>query len=199
MSENHELEERVRQGDADALGQFANSNRAKLLAALERKVGTGLRSKMELEDIFQEVMARAVKDLASVDFAGRNPIGWLLQVMDRQIVDLHRFHFEAQKRDAGREISADQPAQQGDGERGLADLLVASMTTPSAAFSRDLKMVRVFKAVEALSEDMRQAVRWKYVENLSNGEIASRLGKSDVATRVLLSRAIRKLKATLAE
>ena len=196
MSSNEELIALVRRGDANALGQFADENKAKLLAALDRKVGPGLRSKLELEDIYQEVMARAVRDLPTVDFQGQDPLGWLYQVIDRQIVDLHRFHFEAQKRAAGREVSADQPVG-ADDEKAMANLLVASMTTPSAVLSRDMKLMRVFKAVEQLSEEMKNAVRWKYVDNLGNQEIAKRLGKSDVATRVLLSRAIRKLQTNL--
>lgn len=196
MASADDLSNLVREGNAEALGQLADLNKDKLLAALDRKVGPGLRSKLELEDIYQEVMARAVKDLPTVDFQGQDPIGWLYKVIDRQIVDLHRFHFEAQKRAAGREVSADQPVG-AEEEKAMANLLVASMTTPSAVLSRDLKLMRVFKAVEQLSEDMKNAVRWKYVDNLSNGEIAQRLGKTDVATRVLLSRAIRKLQANL--
>lgn len=193
-----ELLLRVRRGDAVALAELIELNRFKLMAALERKVGAGLRSKLELEDIFQEVATRAVKDVSEVDFAEHDPVGWLYHVMDRQIIDLHRFHFEAQKRNAAREVSADQPLGGGE-QRGLADWLVASMTSPSAAVSRDFRLQRVYQALERLSEDMRQAIQWRYLDNLSSQEIATRLGKTDVATRVLLSRALRKLKQALAE
>lgn len=197
---NDELSARVREGDADALAELVDANRAQLLAALERKVGVGLRRKIELEDILQETAARAVKDLPKIDFQGQDPLGWLYQVMDRQIVDLHRFHFRAEKRNAAREVSVDQPAASGDAEhKGFADLLVASMTSPSAAVSRDLRLVKVYQALENLSEDMKQAIRWRYLENLPSQEIAKRLDKSDVATRVLLSRAIRKLQSSLAQ
>jgi RNA polymerase sigma-70 factor (ECF subfamily) len=198
-ADNSQLESRIRAGDVEALAELVALNKSRLMAALERKVGPGLRRKLELEDVLQEALARAVKDLPSVDFAGQDPMGWLYQVIDRQIVDLHRFHFEAKKRDAGREISANQPIAGMSEERGFADLLVASMTSPSAAVSRDMRLQRVYNALEKLSEDMRNAIRWRYLENLPSQEIAVRLGKSDVATRVLLSRAINKLQATLAE
>ena len=199
-----ELVQRIWQHDSNALADFLEIHREKLLQALSRKVGAGLRKKLELEDIYQEVATRALKDLASVDFKGQDPIGWLYQVMDRQIIDLHRFHFEAQKRDAGREVSADTPQAHGsDGEpgvgKGFADLLVASMTTPSAAMSKNLKLVRVYKAIGNLSEDMQKAIRWRYLENLPSQKIAEKLGKSDAATRVLLSRAVRKLQSELSE
>ncbi len=194
-----ELEARVRAGDADALAELVVLNKSRLMAALERKVGAGLRRRLDLEDILQESLARAVKDLPCVEFAGQDPIGWFYQVMDRQIVDLHRYHFEAQKRDAGREVSADQPVAGASEDRGFADLLIASMTSPSAAVSRDMRLLRVYNALDTLSEDMRNAIRWRYLDNLPSQDIAKKLGKSDVATRVLLSRAIRKLQSTLSD
>lgn len=194
------LENRVRAGDGQALAELAMLDKPRLMAALERKVGAALRRKLELDDILQEALARAIKDLPSIDFGEQDPMGWLYQVIDRQIVDLHRFHFEAQKRDAGREISADQPLAGGsDDQQGFAALLVASMTTPSKAMSRDMRLVRVYSAMEKLPEAMREALRWRYLENLPSQDIAKRLGKTDVATRVLLSRAIRKLQEALAE
>ncbi len=199
-SNRRALENRVRAGDGEALAELAMLDKPRLMAALERKVGAALRRKLELDDILQEALARAIKDLSSIDFGDQDPMGWLYQVIDRQIVDLHRFHFEAQKRDAGREISADQPLAGGsDDQQGFAALLVASMTTPSVAMSRDMRLMRVYSAMEKLPEAMREALRWRYLENLPSQEIARRLGKTDVATRVLLSRAIRKLQEALAE
>lgn len=194
-----ELGARVRKGDAEALSELVVLQKSRLLGALERKVGAGLRRKMELDDILQETLARAVRDLPNIDFRDQDPIGWLYQVMDRQIVDLHRYHFEAKKRDAGREVSADRPIGSDDSPRGLADLLVASMTSPSAAVSRDMRLMRVYQALEGLTEEMRNAIRWRYLENLPSQEIAQRLGKTDVATRVLLSRAIRKLQRAVGD
>ncbi len=197
-SELSELEDKIRAADVAALAQWITLQKPRLLAALERKVGAGLRSKLELEDILQESAARAIKDLPSIDFETCDPIGWFYQVMDRQIVDLHRFHFEAQKRAAGREVSADRVVDaQASQRRCLADLLVASMTTPSAGLSRDMRLVRVYSALDKLSSEMQLAIRLRYLENLPSQQVATQLGKSDVATRVLLSRAIRKLKECL--
>ncbi len=190
------LVSRLRAGDTEALAAYADAHRPQLMRALERKVGSGLRRKLDLEDILQETLARAVKDLPRVDFGEQAPLGWLMHVMDRQIVDLHRYHFAAQKRNAAQEVSVDRPSASGS-RAGFADLLVASMTSPSEAVSRDVRLMRVYQAMEQLSEDMRQAIRWRYLESLSSQEIAKRLGKSDVATRVLLSRAVRKLQSAV--
>lgn len=190
------LAERVRQHDVQALAEFVEQHRRPLMAFVERQLGTGLRRKLEAEDIVQEVSAEAVRSLASVDFGGRDPFSWLCQIAERKIIDAHRRFFEAKKRDAGRELAlgaARDDTQQG----GLLDLLVASMTTASQAFSRNAKEARMHAAIAELPEDQREALRLRYVENLPSKEIAERLGKSDAAVRVMLTRAIKKVQQIL--
>jgi RNA polymerase sigma-70 factor (ECF subfamily) len=116
-------------------------------------------------------------------------------------VDAHRRYFGAAKRDAGREISIDAPLRNaaGDDPGGFASLLAVSMTTPSQALSRDAKEYRLARAVESLPPEQRDAVRLRYVDGLPTKEIAERLGKSDVAVRVMLSRTVQKLQQLLAE
>jgi RNA polymerase sigma-70 factor (ECF subfamily) len=90
-------------------------------------------------------------------------------------------------------------AARGDGEDSprLIDMIVASMTTASQAFSRNAKAARLEEALRQLPEEQREAIRMRHVENLSSREIAERLGKSDVAIRVMLSRTVRKLQEIL--
>jgi len=76
-------------------------------------------------------------------------------------------------------------------------LLVASLTTPSEAFSRNAKEARMQEAILQLSEDYREALRLRYVENLPSKEIAEKLGKSDAAVRVMLTRSLKKLQDIL--
>jgi RNA polymerase sigma-70 factor (ECF subfamily) len=81
----------------------------------------------------------------------------------------------------------------------LIALLVASMTTPSAAFSRNQREFRVAAAMEQLSEDSRQALRMRYLESLPTKEIAQRMQKTDGAVRVLLTRSLQRLQKILEE
>ena len=71
------------------------------------------------------------------------------------------------------------------------------MTSPSAAVSRDIRMVRMNEAVDGLSDEQKAAVRMRYAEGLPTKEIAQKLGKTDVAIRVLLSRSMRLLEKKL--
>jgi RNA polymerase sigma-70 factor (ECF subfamily) len=78
-------------------------------------------------------------------------------------------------------------------------LLAASMTTPSAAFSRDQRQLLVLAAMDTLPEDQREALRLRYLVGLPSKEIAQKLGKTDGAVRVMLSRSLAKLQELLAE
>src|SRR5437762_13935619 len=104
-----DLIERVRQHDAEALGEFMRARRFQLLAYIEHQLGTGLRRKLEPEDVLQETSVEAVRSLPGADLSERDPFGWLCQIAERRIIDAHRKFFTAQKRDAGREVPLGSP------------------------------------------------------------------------------------------
>jgi RNA polymerase sigma-70 factor (ECF subfamily) len=137
----------------------------------------------------------AVRTLKQTDLSSWDPLNWLFQICERKIIDAHRRFFASQKRDASREAAIPDGSQ----AAGLADLLAASMTTPSDAFSRDQRQLRMLAALDTLPEDQREALRMRYLVGLSSKEIAQKLGKTDGATRVMISRALGKLHEMLAE
>lgn len=186
----HELKARVAARDVEALGLYAEHIRPELRAFIGRRVGAALRSKVEPEDLVQEVVARAIQALPSYELGTRDPFGWLCDLAERRIVDAHRRHFGAQKRDAAREQQghSDDPAR-----AGLLNLLIASMTTPSAVFSRNARAHLLVDAMARLSEEQRTALRMRYGQGLPTKEIATHLGKSDGSVRVMLTRALDKL------
>ena len=54
-------------------------------------------------------------------------------------------------------------------------------------------------ALDTLPEEQREALRLRYLIGLPSKEIAAKLGKSDGAMRVMLSRSLAKLQEMLAE
>lgn len=190
-----ELIQQIKQGSEPALLEFLEIHRAPLLAFINKNMSDALKSKVEANDILQEVSLNAVSTFSEFDFEKKTPFNWLCHLAERRIIDNHRKYFQVQKRAAGREIR--QPAG-GDGAgQGFMDLLVASMTSPSQAFSRGAREMKLLTALESLPEESREAIRLKYVEGLNSSEIADQLGKSDVAVRVLVSRAMVKLQDLL--
>lgn len=191
-----ELLKSISQGDVNALAKYMEENEKQLQAFISRRLGEALRRKVEVEDIYQEVSTEAIRTISPEWPGDRAPFSWLCHLAERKIVDAHRHHFEARKRDAGKERAL-QVKSAGGEEVGLVNMLVKSMTTPSAAFSRNAREARLYAALEQLKEEQREAVRMKYIENKPSKEIAEALGKSDAAVRVMLTRTMKQLQEIL--
>ncbi|WP_417383111.1 RNA polymerase sigma factor [Gimesia sp.] len=189
------LIEEIKQGSEPALLTFLELHRAPLLAFINKNMSDALKSKVDASDILQEVSLNAVETLQSMDFEQKPPFNWLCNLAERRIIDNHRKYFQVQKRAAGREVR--QPVSAEGAGQGFMDLLVASITSPSQAFSRGAKEMKLLMALESLPEENREAIRLKYVEGLSAKEIADQLDKSDVAVRVMISRSMVKLQELL--
>lgn len=186
----------LQKGDADALAKFLEGHEKQLLAYIDKQLGDALRRKVEPQDILQEVSIAALKALPQTDFTNLEPFSWLCQIAQQRIVDAHRKYVGAQKRSTNRERSLDGPANPAQ-SAAFIDLLVASMTSPSQAFSRDQKHMRLADAMATLPDEVRAALKLRYVDGLPTKEIAQKLGKSDVAIRVLLTRSLQKLQQIL--
>jgi RNA polymerase sigma-70 factor (ECF subfamily) len=178
------------------MAEFFQRRRDQLLVYVERNMGQALRRKLDPEDIVQEAGIECVRSVSKVDLSQRDPFSWMCQVAERRIVDAHRRFFEAQKRDAGLEVPLGSPGNQ-TGKGGLVELLVASITSPSQAFSREQRHLRLAQALQELPELTQEALRLRYVEGLATKEIAQRLEKSDGAVRVMLTRAVKRLEELL--
>ncbi len=190
------LTDKVRARDVSALAEYLSLKRKPLAAYIERELGTALRRKIEVDDILQEVSIEAVRALPSIDFREWEVFSWLCQIAERRIIDAHRHHFGAQKRDAGREV----PLAGGGSDpqhAGIIALLAVSMTTATEALSRNQKELNLLVALEKLPQEQREALRLRYVEGLPSKEIATKLGKSDGAIRVLLTRSLGQLQKLL--
>jgi RNA polymerase sigma-70 factor (ECF subfamily) len=98
---------------------------------------------------------------------------------------------ETDKRQADREVRLP-----GTGSTSGASLPgdVPTASTVAVAAERDAK---VRAALETLPEDYRQVINWRYQEELSFADIASRMGRSENAVRKLWFRAIERLETVL--
>jgi RNA polymerase sigma-70 factor (ECF subfamily) len=189
---------RIRQRDPEALAAFLSAHRPQLMAFIQRQLGPGLARKVEADDLFQEMSVEAVRSLPAVELGDRDPFSWLCQIAEHKVIDTARRFFGTQKRDAGREVPLAAPAG-GETHAGLVNLLVASMTTPSQAFSRNVREARLLESLEKLPAEQQAALKLRYIENLPSKQIAERLGKSDAAVRVMLTRSLKKLHELLGD
>ncbi len=195
--ESLSLIEKIRERDTNALAAYIELNRLPLTGFIRSITGARLMNVVEIEDLLQELSASAVQGLTSAPLDQYEPMQWLQQLARRRVVDAHRFHFDAQRRDAGRQQSIHSPLGGGSDAMSMEQLLAASMTSPSAAMSQDNRIGRMQSAIAQLSEEQQTAIRLRYVNGYPTKQIAEELGKSDVAVRVLLSRSMRELESLL--
>ena len=188
------LVNRIRARDASSLAEYIDRRRPALLAFVDRRLGAELRGKLESQDVLQELAVKALRELPQTDLENRDPFGWLCQLAEECIVDGHR-RFAARKRAAGREVPGNVRA--GEGSQDLIALLAASLTSPSQAVVRDERQHRLDEALASFSREHREVLRLRYGEGLPTKEVASRVQKSEVATRVLLSRLVHRLQELL--
>jgi RNA polymerase sigma-70 factor (ECF subfamily) len=190
------LVERLRGGDAEALAELLKQYRGPLLAYINSRLGPAMKTRVEADDILQDLSVVALKRLADLAAPTRDPFPWLCHLSEQRIIDTHRRLFGAQKRAAERQVPLDTPLGR-ESEGKLEDLLVASLTTPSDALSKNQKQLELLLAIQQLPAKMQEILRLRYTEGLTTREIAERLGTSDAAIRVQLSRAVARLQELL--
>ena len=194
------LIERIKQKDSTALAEYIQRHQTQLSGFVRSITGEHLLALVEVDDLVQEISTAALSSLETAPLDEYSPMDWLQQLARRRVVDAHRFHFDAKRRDANRQQSMNAAVgggSSGDSGKGLEKMLAASMTSPSAAFSRDVRMMRMQDAIETLGDDQKEAIRMRYAEGLPTKQIAEKLGKTDVSVRVLLSRSMRQLEKIL--
>jgi RNA polymerase sigma-70 factor (ECF subfamily) len=138
-------------------------------------------------DIAQSVCREAVADRKKFVHGGSHGMKtWLFTRAWRKIQDRVRFH-TADKRDIGRET----PIQRGTGSgSGPGPIPLADSATPDRiAIEGELER-RLKEAIEQLPDDYRKVVVLSRFEGLSHSEIAGQIGRTEVATRKLLHRAL---------
>ena len=187
---------RVRDSDPEAMAELVQVYAPRLRVFIQRQMSPQLQTKVDPDDILQEVSVTCVRSMGEIDLTDWEPFDWVCQVARRRVMDAGRKFFGAEKRDIRREVAINAKP---DASHALAGILAASITSPSAAFSRDQRELRLQAAIEQLPAESRQALQMRYIDSLPTKEIAEKLGKTDGAVRVMLTRSIKKLEKLLVE
>jgi RNA polymerase sigma-70 factor (ECF subfamily) len=200
MSEKdlNSLSDRVREGSAEALGEYLNAIKPRLVGLLHHLTGEHLQRVVETEDLFQEVARSAIASLAKIPRENLDVDAWLERLARRRVVDAHREHFGAAKRSQSRnQVFSQMGSDDSEGEGHFEQLLIASITSPSLAASRNFKLAQLQTALAQLPSEQQELLRLRYSEGLPTAMIAEQMGKTDVAVRVMLSRIIAALQKQL--
>jgi RNA polymerase sigma-70 factor (ECF subfamily) len=154
---------------------------AGLRAFVHLRLGSRLREKEESQDLVQSVCREVLADPSAFERrAGTGFREWLHRAAENKIRDRWRY-WRRERRDVARETP-------GAPESELVDLV-----TPSRAAGSREELARLERAFLRLPPDYREVIVLARLRGLSHESIAAKLGRTELATRTLLSRALARL------
>jgi RNA polymerase sigma-70 factor (ECF subfamily) len=184
-------------GDQPALNELLGGYRDPIRRMVQARMDRRMAARVDASDVVQDVLIEATQRLP--DYIKGPPMPfrlWLRQIAQDRMIDLHRRH-RAQRRDVTREQAAAGWDEQS--SLDLAAQLVDTELTPAAHAIRQELQRRFFAALDELSDDDREVVVMRHVEQLGNSEVADALGLTPAAAGMRYLRALRRLKEVLAE
>jgi RNA polymerase sigma-70 factor (ECF subfamily) len=184
------LLEQARAGDRDALSSAFEKFERRLAVLVHFKLSERTRTFAEVDDIVQETLLRAFRDIQRFSYqAPGSFLRWLSAIADHVIVD--RVRYQGRERRAGEEI----PFRS---ESNPAGPEPADTKTPSRLLAQQEAVERLLARLQALPEEYRKVILMAKIEGLSTAEMAQQLGKSREAVALLVYRAVKRFR-TLTE
>jgi RNA polymerase sigma-70 factor (ECF subfamily) len=120
-------------------------------------------------------------------------------IVSQTLVDVHRRHLGAQKRDAEREVSIHGKRYPQATSVSLAGHLLGHLTSPSKAAMRAELADQLERALAEMSQIDQEVLVLRHFEELTNSEVAEILGIEQKAASIRYVRAIKRLKDVLSQ
>lgn len=175
---DQKLVERLLAGDENAFREFFDEYFDRLFRfALSRvRDNPGL-----AEEAAQRALCRAVRKLDN--FRGESTLfSWLAGICRNELADL----LEVSNRDAARHVSLESDPS---GQRAAEQHPAATDLEPESQTASDERIEQIDALLRQLPGRYGEALRWKYLDDLSTEAIATRLGVSHDAAQSTLQRA----------
>ena len=166
---------RAQQGDAAAFAELYERHHAAVFRYIYYRVA----DQAVAEELASEVFVRMVAGIGSFADLGRPILAWLYTIARNLVIDHQR---------RARLVTM-QP---------LDERIAATSQDPEAAAERGLSQQRLSAALMQLTEDQRQVILLKFVEEMDNVEAARILDKPIGAVKSLQHRALDALRRILA-
>lgn len=191
------LVDRLQAGDQLALGELFSKYRDRLGRMIQFRLDGRLRGRVAASDVLQEAYIDALKRLPHYQAAEGMPfLVWLRWVTMQRLVEVHRQHLGARKRDAGREVAFDAGASVAASSEKIADFF-NDQTSPSQAVERAEAMDQLRQALDSLEPMDREVLALRHFEEMNNLETAAVLGIQPAAASKRYMRALARLKGAL--
>jgi RNA polymerase sigma-70 factor (ECF subfamily) len=194
------LIDRARAGDRDAFNEIFTRHRDRLRRMVEIRLDWRLRQRVDASDVVQDAYLEIATRLEEYLNDPKLPLFlWMRLVVGERLSKLHRRHLGAQMRDAGREVSLYRAALPAASSAALAAQLMGKHTSPTQAAARAERLLRLQEALNGLEPIDREVLSLRHFEELSRSETALALGIEEAAAAKRYVRALKRLRAALAD
>lgn len=173
MEDERKLILKAKEGKEEAFGQLYDKYMPAIYRFVFLKVGG---QKAQAEDICHEVFLNAWQNIKNFRFQGYPFSSWLYRIAANAVIDYYRT----------RKINLNIDT--------VPEEAVVENASLSENFDKQLDLQTVRLCLKKLEPSYQDVLIMKFVEELSNKEIAVALEKSEGAIRVIQHRAIKQLK-----
>ena len=181
-------------GDRAALETLLQEHLPALRAFVRLRMSPLLRARESAEDLVHSACCDILTALDDFEYRGEEAFrAWLFTAVWHKVLNKERAARE-QKRDARREIAADELVG---GADGLGAVYARSLTPTQEVMAKE-RVARLEAAFDALPDHYREVVALSRIARLSRDEVARRMGRSEDSVRNLLHRALVELAHSLA-
>ncbi len=175
MKDEELLIQKAKKGEREAFGTLYDHYMPNIYRFIFFKIGT----KHEAEDLTHQVFSQAWENMERYEPRGFPLSSWLYRIASNTVIDYYRtFKNNLQIENIPEETFAHDPSFEKD-------------------FDDRLSIERIRKALKTLESDQQNVIIMKFVDQLSNKEIAKALEKTEGAIRVIQHRALKQLKNLL--
>ena len=182
-----DLVNRFKRGDSQAFSLLFRKYQRRLAVLVHYKMSAELRSKLEVDDILQEIFLAAAQGLNRFEYQTPGSfMSWLSRIADNQIADAAR-HEHRDKRRAEELLRFRSESNRGGPEP-------VDSQTPSRIFAQNENLQLLLDKLNALPVHYREVILLAKFEGLTTAEISGRLDKSRENVALLLHRGLKRFK-----
>lgn len=183
----------AKDGSTSAIEELFAAYGDYLRSLASQRLGCRLGGRVSPSDLVQETLLAAWKDFSSFRREDAPQFSvWLRTILLRKISAAAALHLNTSKRDMQRERHV--VSLVGSSVVHVTEGLQGREETPSKIVSAGEDTRRIQQLLTRLPEVYRMVVQWRNLEGIQFNEIASRLGKTSGASRLVWLRAIRMLR-----
>lgn len=168
-------------GDTPAVEALLATHLPRLRAFVRLRTSATIRQHESCSDLVQSVCREVLQGAGRFEYRGDAAFrAWLFRTALNKILDRQAFLTE-QKRDVRREATS--------GAAALGDLRSREPTASQVAVAAEMQQ-QMEAAFDLLPDEYREVIALSRIIGLSHAEVGEQLGRSEGASRMLLSRAL---------